>query len=213
MQFSELMSLSPVMPVLFGCSVLMAAYALERSWYYIINGRTGGGFTAGVLSLIREGRHKEALALCSKKPGLLPGILAGGISSLHLPREDASQEMETRRLRAEALLHKNFTVFGTLSFIAPLLGLLGTVLGIIRAFNDIALTGSGGPAVIAAGVSEALFTTAAGIIIAIPAAVIHNVLQNRAQHVLTSAEAAGQDILAAHYSRTDGQKEATGRLA
>ena len=76
-------------------------------------------------------------------------------------------------------MERNIGVLGTMANIAPLLGLFGTVVGIIRAFADIARTGSGGGAVVAMGVSEALLTTAAGIIVAVVATIFFNVFVRR----------------------------------
>jgi biopolymer transport protein ExbB/TolQ len=71
---------------------------------------------------------------------------------------------------------------------APLIGLLGTVWGIMRAFHDMARTGSAGPSVVAAGVAEALFTTAAGLVIAAPAVMLYNHFTRRMSVMLTDAE-------------------------
>ena len=72
------------------------------------------------------------------------------------------------------LLERNLGFLGTMGNTAPLIGLLGTVWGIMRAFHDMARTGSAGPSVVAAGVAEALFTTAAGLLVAVPAVMLYN---------------------------------------
>jgi biopolymer transport protein ExbB len=77
-------------------------------------------------------------------------------------------------MRLQALLNKRLSLFGTLAFTGPLLGLLGTVLGVIRAFRDLALSGSGGPTIVAAGIAEALITTAGGIFVAVISALLYN---------------------------------------
>ena len=71
---------------------------------------------------------------------------------------------------------------------APLIGLLGTVWGIMRAFHDMARTGSAGPSVVAAGVAEALFTTAAGLLVAVPAVMLYNHFSRRISVMMTVAE-------------------------
>jgi biopolymer transport protein ExbB/TolQ len=71
---------------------------------------------------------------------------------------------------------------------APLIGLLGTVWGIMRAFHDLAATGSAGPSVVAAGIAEALFTTAAGLVVAVPAVMLYNHFTRRTNVLLTEAE-------------------------
>jgi biopolymer transport protein ExbB/TolQ len=86
------------------------------------------------------------------------------------------------------LLDRNLGVLGTMGNTAPLIGLLGTVWGIMRAFHDMARTGSAGPSVVAAGVAEALFTTAAGLLVAVPAVLLYNHLVRRMAVMLTTAE-------------------------
>ena len=96
--------------------------------------------------------------------------------------------------RVQALLSRRLGLFGTLSFISPLLGLLGTVLGVMRAFRDLALSGSGGPPIVAAGISEALISTAAGIAVAVTAALVYNYFNFRLKYVLNSLNIFGQEI-------------------
>jgi biopolymer transport protein ExbB/TolQ len=87
--------------------------------------------------------------------------------------------METAIEVEQVEMERNLSVLGTMSNIAPLLGLFGTVIGIIRAFADIATAGAGGSAVVAMGVSEALMTTAAGIVVAVIATIFFNVFVRR----------------------------------
>jgi biopolymer transport protein TolQ len=86
------------------------------------------------------------------------------------------------------LLERNLGFLGTMGNTAPLIGLLGTVWGIMRAFHDMARTGSAGPSVVAAGVAEALFTTAAGLVVAVPAVMLYNHFLRRMGVMLTEAE-------------------------
>jgi biopolymer transport protein ExbB/TolQ len=86
------------------------------------------------------------------------------------------------------LLERNLNVLGTMAATAPLIGLLGTVWGIMRAFHDMANTGSAAPSVVAAGVAEALVTTGAGLIVAIPALMLYNHFSRRMNVMLTVAE-------------------------
>ena len=86
------------------------------------------------------------------------------------------------------LLERNVNLLGTMAAVAPLIGLLGTVWGIMRAFHDMALTGSAAPSVVAAGVAEALVTTAAGLVIAVPAVLLFNHFNRRMNTMLSIAE-------------------------
>jgi hypothetical protein len=89
-------------------------------------------------------------------------------------------------------LERNLGVIGTIAVIAPFVGLFGTVLGIIRAFQDIALKGNSTPAVVAAGVSEALITTAAGLFVAVIAGHLLQLLQDPHQGVQPGDDRGGQ---------------------
>jgi biopolymer transport protein ExbB/TolQ len=86
------------------------------------------------------------------------------------------------------VLERNLGILGTMAAIAPLIGLLGTVWGIMRAFGDMARVGSAAPSVVASGVAEALVTTAAGLIVAVPALVLYNHFARRANTMLTISE-------------------------
>jgi len=178
--FIELMKTSiVVMPLLLLGSLMLVAYVLERSWYYWRAGRINSKFLVEIKRLLREGKVREAVDCCDKQRGLLPEIVKAGLNASYLSRIDAEDTMESYKERSQNLLRARLGVFGTLSFISPLLGLLGTVLGIMRAFHDLALSGSGGPTIVAAGISEALVTTVAGIAIAVPSAIIYNYFTTR----------------------------------
>jgi biopolymer transport protein ExbB len=86
------------------------------------------------------------------------------------------------------LLERNLGILGTMAAVAPLVGLLGTVWGIMRAFHDMAVSGSAAPSVVAAGVAEALVTTAAGLVVAVPAVMLYNYFARRLNVMLTEAE-------------------------
>jgi biopolymer transport protein ExbB len=93
-------------------------------------------------------------------------------------------------------MEKNLLVLGTLGNNAPFIGLFGTVLGIIKAFNDLAIAGTSGPTVVMRGVSEALVATAAGLFIAIPAVAAYNYFQSRIKKSLASADRFSRLLLA-----------------
>jgi biopolymer transport protein ExbB len=182
--FMELMKLSVVMPMLLFASLLAVAYSLERFWYYWRTGRINSRFLVEVKRLVRDGKVQEAVDYCDKQRGLVPEVVKAGLNASHLSRIDAEDTMENYKARSQNLLRAHLGVFGTLSFISPLLGLLGTVLGIMRSFHDLALSGSGGPTIVAAGISEALVTTVAGIAVAVPAAIIYNYFTNRLRNLM-----------------------------
>ena len=99
-------------------------------------------------------------------------------------RQASDKVLSEQRLQLE----RNLGVLGTMGNTAPLIGLLGTVWGIMRAFHDMASTGSAGPSVVAAGVAEALFTTAAALVVAVPSVMLYNQFIRRIAVMLTQAE-------------------------
>ncbi len=110
-----------------------------------------------------------------------------------LKNTDLSPEAQEEKLQIalseqRMQLERNLGFLGTMGNTAPLIGLLGTVWGIMRAFHDMARTGSAGPSVVAAGVAEALFTTAAGLVVAVPAVMLYNHFLRRMGVMLTEAE-------------------------
>jgi len=194
--FIELMKTSiVVMPLLLVASILLVAYGLERLWYYLRAGRMNSRFLVEVKRLVRDGKVQEAVDFCDKNRGLVPEIVKAGLNASHLSRIDAEDTMESYKERSQNLLKARLGVFGTISFIAPLLGLLGTVLGIMRSFHDLALSGSGGPTIIAAGIAEALVTTVAGIAVAVPSAIIYNYFTTRLRNLMVRIDTFTSELI------------------
>jgi biopolymer transport protein ExbB/TolQ len=107
----------------------------------------------------------------------------------HLSRPvDTEETMQVVLSQQKMLLERNTSMLGTMAAVAPLIGLLGTVWGIMRAFHDMASSGSAGPSVVAAGVAEALVTTAAGLVIAVPAVLLFNHFNRSMNTMLTVSE-------------------------
>ena len=102
--------------------------------------------------------------------------------------ESYDEMLQVALSQEKLLLERNLSRLGTMAAIAPLIGLLGTVWGIMRAFHDMAATGSAAPTVVASGVAEALVTTAAGLVVAVPALVLYNHFASRLNVMLTVAE-------------------------
>ena len=110
---------------------------------------------------------------------MLPKILEFGLLRGNKNRADITDALSIALMEHLNTLERNLGIIGTIAVIAPFVGLFGTVLGIIRAFDDIALKGNSTPAVVAAGVSEALITTAAGLFVAVIAVIFFNYFRTR----------------------------------
>jgi len=194
--FWGLMQTSPgVMWTIFIFSVLMTAYAIERWWVYNREGRFDHRFWQRITAFILQNRMKDAISLCEVSPGVFPRIFKAAIEASQFSRQDAEDSMVIQKEECQEELRKRLGVFGTISFISPLMGLLGTVLGILRAFHDLALAGSGGPSIVAAGISQALYTTVAGIIVAVPAAICYNYFTFRLRGIVVQMNSYSQRLL------------------
>jgi len=193
--FKEIMQQSLVMPVLLVFSVVCIAVCFERWIYFLRNARVNGGMMDRIRTFVKSGNVGEAKKELSRASGLLPEAIAAQLDAMHLPRNERESLVLYYHQRLQALLSKRLWVFGTLSFICPLIGLLGTVLGVMRSFRDLAISGSGGPTIVAAGISEALIATAGGIAVAIVAAIIYNYFNIWMKSTLASGDIFGQEMI------------------
>ena len=146
--------------------------------------------------LIQSGKWRDLEKLLKNSPSVEGAVLREGLAHWGLGREALERVLESAKIRERLALEKNLLVLGTLGVNAPFIGLFGTVLGIIKAFNDLALSGTSGPTVVMRGVSEALVATAVGLLIAIPAVVFFNAFQGRVKRTLLGAERLSKLLLA-----------------
>ncbi|RKY41576.1 MAG: MotA/TolQ/ExbB proton channel family protein [Candidatus Makaraimicrobium thalassicum] len=166
-------------PIAF-CSVMVAAISMERLYHFRRAKVNVPGLLTRVRKLLSEGDIHEAEKLCRESSGPVARLLAVG---LHIhPRSAREQERILARVGSRELrrLGKNLRNLGIIAHISPLLGLLGTVTGLIRAFIKIQeLHGQVDAAVLAGGIWEALLTTAAGMSVAIPTIIAYHYFEGR----------------------------------
>ncbi|MBK8576081.1 MAG: MotA/TolQ/ExbB proton channel family protein [Elusimicrobia bacterium] len=195
LSFIGILKISLVMPVLLVLSVIMVGVFIERGLYFARMGKIDPLLFRNVKEYLVAGKLNEAVTLAGKGTGLIAESLAAVlVAAQSKDRAQMDHVLTLYFQRTQSLLSRRLGLFGTLSFISPLLGLLGTVLGVMAAFRDLAATGSGGPGVVAAGISEALYATAAGIVVAVSAALIYNYFNFKLKHVLNSLNIFGQEI-------------------
>jgi biopolymer transport protein ExbB len=174
-----------VMVPLILCSILAAAITLERLW--TLRGRrvVPDELTDKVWRWVenRTLSDKQIMALQQHSP--LGRVLAAGLANRHRDRSLMIEGIEDAGRHVAHELERYLGALSTIAAISPLLGLLGTVTGMIRTFKAITVAGVGNPAAMASGIAEALITTAAGLIIAIPALVAYRYLRSRVDtHVI-----------------------------
>ncbi len=179
---------SPILLVLGGCSMVSLAVALERLLYY----RRAIADVDRVLDRAQEALRKSdlsaAIEICKDCPHPLGAVAPGVLSDPTATRHAIEEKIQILLSQQKLLLERNVGLLGTMAAIAPLIGLLGTVVGIMRAFHDMAQTGSAAPTIVAAGVAEALLTTAAGLVVAVPSVMLFNYFNRRMNVMLTIAE-------------------------
>ena len=188
-----------MIPILF-CSFITLVFVFERA-VALRRGRViPGPFVKRFLHQLREGQldRDASLELCEENRSPAAQIFAAAVRKWGKPAVEVEQAVLDAGERASNGLRKYVRVFNAVSTIAPLLGLLGTVFGMIKAFNDISTSDAmGRPEFLARGISEALITTAAGLSIAIPALVCYLFFLSRVDQLIVELDALGQDVVSA----------------
>jgi biopolymer transport protein ExbB len=170
------------------CSIIALAIFLERLWSLRRSRVIPRDFLIEIEDLIRREKIPEAITRCRKDNSSMANIILAGIRNFGKRREIVKESIEEIGRREAATLERYINVVGTIAAIAPLLGLLGTVFGMIKAFNVISIQGVGNPSSLAGGISEALITTAAGLVVAIPTFVLYRYLANKADALIVEME-------------------------
>jgi biopolymer transport protein ExbB len=179
---------SPVLNILILCSVITLGYALERLLYYSKRRGNPDATLASAMVAVRSNNVNEAVRILSAEQSPLGPVGAEFLKNSDADAETAEERLSIALSEERLKLERNLGFLGTMGNTAPLIGLLGTVWGIMRAFHDMARTGSAGPSVVAAGIAEALLTTAAGLLVAVPAVMVYNHFVRRLGVMLTTAE-------------------------
>ncbi|TVQ27703.1 MAG: MotA/TolQ/ExbB proton channel family protein [Spirochaetaceae bacterium] len=171
-------------------SIVAAAIIIERLLYFRRMRSDESTVINRLKTTVAKGHFEEALAICESSPSPITNLSRVGIENRY-QSEEVIKSMITDAANLEIpQLERSLSFLGTIAHITPLLGLLGTVTGNIRAFGVLGEFGAigGNPAVLAAGIAEALITTAAGIIVSIPAIVFYNHLVSRVNHMIIRLE-------------------------
>ena len=160
------------------CSIVALTFIIERLFTFVRSRSRIGTeqFIASIADSLRKENIMEAVSTCEEAGGPLANVLKAGllrysqaqIEERDITKEEIQESIEEASLLEIPELERNLPVLGTVAVVSPLFGLLGTVTGMITAFTTIALEGTGDPQQLAAGISQALLTTAGGLTIAIP---------------------------------------------
>lgn len=186
-------------------SILSVGVMIER--WQVFKAVTRGDAAALMdgLAVCLEAHDVEGARRLASESSRVEGKVAlAGLESFAKGPASAEEVMFSRWLREKLLLERYLIILGTLGNNAPFIGLFGTVLGIIKAFNDLSLSGQGGVTVVMAGISSALVATAFGILVAIPAVVANNYYVTRLRQMQTNTDALSR-ILLAYLKAEDGR--------
>ena len=177
------------------CSILTMAILFERLFALRRSRIIPEKFIIEVSDLVRQQRMEDALTQCRLNDSSISRILMAGISRHDKSRQQVKEAIEDIGRLEAANLERFLNILGTIAGIAPLLGLLGTVTGMIKAFSVISHAGIGNPQMLAGGISEALITTAAGLTVAIPAFVFYKLLRSRVDKRILRMERVSIELL------------------
>lgn len=177
------------------CSLLGIAIFFERMFYFKSIKIKSKKFVFRVKNLVKKGGIDLAISACRKNPTPIAKIMLTGLMKFGRERKEIKEAIEDSANQEIPVLENNLSTLSTIGNVAPLLGLYGTVLGMIQCFNVITLMGVGDPRVLAGGISVALLTTAFGLTVAIPTVAAHNYLSNRVEKLVREMEISCIDLL------------------
>ena len=172
----------PILWVLVVISIGAFAVVLERIVFFARNEKNvGSNFKDEILSLVASKKLDEAIALCDTKKSCVASAVKKFLQKAPkgIDVQDYEFILKEITIKETSPYESKLNLLASVISISPMLGLLGTVTGMIRAFTNISKYGAGDAAIVADGIAEALLTTAAGLMIAIPVIVVYNYLNRR----------------------------------
>ena len=187
-----------VWPIL-ACSIFAVAIVTEKLLYLSRIELDTGEFLNSILEKMKRHQIKEAIQVCDSAKAPLSQILKAGILKYDRSRPQIKEAIEDASLYEIPRLEKNLPALATIAYVAPLLGLLGTVIGMVKCFRIIQLNGLIARPVAAAdlsgGIWQALLDTVAGLAVAIPAYVAYNYLVSRVNNYILELEKASTELV------------------
>jgi biopolymer transport protein ExbB len=181
----------PMMYPLIICSLLAFGVIIAKAWTLWVAHKESRGLLADVEELGRERRIAEAVRLAEERPGPVAAILYSGLKRVLEERatgRDVEKAIHTTGVIELGFLERGLVVLATIANVAPLMGFLGTVAGMIAAFGAIAEAGQVEASLVAGGIKVALITTATGLIIAVPVNIGYNFFVTRIDKLIVDME-------------------------
>jgi biopolymer transport protein ExbB len=188
-----------IMYLILFCSVVALTVFIERLYQLHIARINTQNFMRDISATLRRNRIKEAIDMCNRTRGPVANILKAGILKHDRSKAEIREAIEDAGVHEVPELEKNISILATIAHITPLLGLLGTVLGMVRAFQVIQEKAVAAypvnPGDLAGGIWEALITTVAGLSIAIPTFVAYNFLVSRVETIVLDMERSSTELI------------------
>ncbi len=184
------------------CSIISLGVFIDRMWAFYSNSKIDTrALRAQLMKHLRRGEVKEAAMLCVSTPGPVSAVLLTGLQSYaklekKTPenlRLTVGEAMEDYSLHSMSAVEKRLWILSMIGNSAPLLGMTGTVIGMIKSFEELAKAAD--PAVLGIGISEALITTAAGLLIALGAVIPYSIFTNMAEEIELDIDEASSEML------------------
>lgn len=189
----------PIMVPILICSLFAVAIIVEKFWYFRIIKTDVLDLKKRIFDHVKNNRIKEAIESCESNNSPVAKILKAGVTKFGAAREDIKENMEDASLFEIPKLERRLNALATIAHISPLLGLLGTVTGMTASFHTIQVRAASlnpvTPGDLAGGIGEALLTTVAGLIVAIPAYVAYNFFVNKINDVVLEMERAATELV------------------
>ncbi len=175
-------------------SIIGLAVFFERLFYLHSVTQNVAIITQEMHEKFRGIKISDAISICNSHPGTASNIIKAGLNASR-SREEMEKSMEDIARYELPKLNKNLPILATIINISTLLGLLGTVLGMITSTSVLAAQGLNNPQDLIGGIAQALVTTAAGLIVSIPALIAYNYLSTRIDHIIIDIEAGAIDLI------------------
>lgn len=178
----------PFMWPLLACSILIISISIEKSWFLKNRLVAPKGLSKQIKNLLENDLMTKKQSIEISSLSSLGFLLINCIKYKNLPRENLESKIEEKALEVKYNLERRLSMLGTIATISPLLGLLGTVVGMITAFTGLTESSGANPDLLAAGISQALITTAFGLMIAVPGLVLHRYFEQKITYLLITLQ-------------------------
>lgn len=192
------------------CSLVALGVMIAKGWTLWVAHANTRAVLAEVDEAASAGRIDEALELAAARPGPAAAILVAGLRKIkagEIELRDMSQAIKTTGTIELGFLERGLVILATVANVAPLMGFLGTVVGMVLAFAAIEAAGDVDPTLVAGGIKVALLTTAAGLLIAIPVNIGYNFFVSRIDMLIIDMEQGAQKVLDMAWHLSGGSKD------